>query len=93
MAVVVQQMIFPQVAGILFTADPITGNRKVAAVEASFGLGEALVSGLVDADAYQVRDGEIVARAVATKQLAIHACRLAGRRNRRSSRRGRTSRR
>ena len=71
MAVVVQQMVFPQAAGILFTADPITGNRKVAAVEASFGLGEALVSGLVNADAYKVRDGEVVANAVATKQLAI----------------------
>ncbi|HEY6654395.1 MAG TPA: PEP/pyruvate-binding domain-containing protein, partial [Solirubrobacterales bacterium] len=73
MAVVVQQMVFSQAAGILFTADPISGNRKVAAVEASFGLGEALVSGLVNADAYKVRDGEIVAKAVATKQLAIHA--------------------
>ena len=73
MAVVVQQMVFSDVAGIMFTADPITGNRKVVAVEASFGLGEALVSGLVNADTYQVRDGEIVAKTVATKQLAIHA--------------------
>src|SRR2546429_1955609 len=73
MAVVVQQMVFPQVAGILFTADPVTSNRKVASVEASFGLGESLVSGLVNADVYKVRDGEVVAKAVATKQLAIHA--------------------
>ena len=73
MAVVVQQMVFPQAAGILFTADPVTFNRKVAFVEASFGLGEALVSGLVNPDTYKVRDGEVVARAVATKQLAIHA--------------------
>jgi rifampicin phosphotransferase len=73
MAVVVQQMIFPYAAGILFTADPVTSNRKVAAVEASFGLGEALVSGMVNADAYKVRDGEVVAKAVATKQLAIYA--------------------
>jgi pyruvate,water dikinase len=73
MAVVVQQMVFPQAAGILFTADPVTSNRKVAYVEASFGLGEALVSGLVNADVYKVRDGEVVAKAVATKQLAIHA--------------------
>ena len=73
MAVVVQQMVFPHAAGILFTADPITSSRKVASVEASFGLGEALVSGLVNADIYKVRDGEVVARAVATKQLAIHA--------------------
>src|SRR5262245_51963462 len=62
MAVVVQQMVFPQAAGILFTADPVTGNRKVAAVEASVGLGEALVSGLVNADLYKVRDGEIVTK-------------------------------
>ena len=73
MAVVVQQMVFPQAAGILFTADPVTGNRKVASVEASFGLGEALVSGLVNADVYKVREGEVVVKAVATKQLAIHA--------------------
>ncbi|MDT7553915.1 MAG: rifampicin phosphotransferase, partial [Pseudonocardiales bacterium] len=73
MAVVVQQMVFPQAAGILFTADPATSNRKVACVEASFGLGEALVSGLVNPDVYKVRDGEVIARAVATKQLAIHA--------------------
>jgi phosphoenolpyruvate synthase/pyruvate phosphate dikinase len=72
MAVVVQQMVFPDAAGILFTADPITGNRKVAVVEASFGIGEALVTGLVNADVYKVRDGEIVAKAVAAKQLAIH---------------------
>src|SRR4051794_35590974 len=64
MAVVVQRMVFPQAAGTLFTADPITGHRKVASVEASFGLGEALVSGLVNADVYKVRDGEVVAKAI-----------------------------
>ncbi|MCP3784917.1 phosphoenolpyruvate synthase [Micromonospora sp. A3M-1-15] len=73
MAVVVQEMVFPQAAGVLFTADPVTSNRTVASVEASFGLGEALVSGLVNADAYRVRDGEIVDRAIATKRLAVHA--------------------
>ena len=52
MAVVVQQMVFPHSAGIQFTADPVTGNRKVSSVEASFGLGETLVSGLVNADGY-----------------------------------------
>ena len=71
MAVVIQRMVFPQAAGILFTADPVTGNRKVASVEASFGLGEALVSGLVNADVYKVRDGEVVARTIGTKRLAI----------------------
>jgi rifampicin phosphotransferase len=78
MAVVVQRMVFPHAAGILFTADPVTSNRKVASVEASFGLGEALVSGLVNPDVYKVRDGEVVAKAVAAKQLAIHASPASG---------------
>jgi len=73
MAVVVQQMVFPQAAGLLFTADPVTGNRKVASVEACFGLGEALVSGIVNADIYTVRDGAVVTRKIATKPLALLA--------------------
>jgi pyruvate,water dikinase len=73
MAVVVQQMVFPQAAGILFTADPVTGNRKVATVDAGFGPGEALVSGLVNPDVFKVSDGEVVARAVAAKPRAVHA--------------------
>jgi pyruvate,water dikinase len=73
MAVVVQQMVFPHAAGILFTADPVTSNRNVASVEASFGLGDALVSGLINPDVYKVRDGEVVAKAVATKRRAIYA--------------------
>src|SRR4051794_14073921 len=71
MAVVVQQMVFAEAAGVLFTADPVTGNRKVVSVEATFGLGEALVSGAVNPDAYEVRDGEVVARTIASKQRAI----------------------
>ncbi|MGW3116823.1 rifamycin-inactivating phosphotransferase [Streptomyces sp. NPDC001107] len=73
MAVVVQQMVFPDAAGILFTADPVTGNRKVATVDAGFGLGEALVSGLVNPDVFKVRDGEVVAKTIAAKQRAVHA--------------------
>jgi pyruvate,water dikinase len=73
MAVVVQQMVFPHAAGILFTSDPVTSNRKVGTVKAGFGLGESLVSGRVNPDVYQVRDGEIVAKTLARKQLAIHA--------------------
>ncbi|MEU5962536.1 rifamycin-inactivating phosphotransferase [Micromonospora parva] len=73
MAVVVQKMVFPDAAGILFTADPVTGNRKVATVDASFGLGEALVSGLVNPDVFRVRDGEVVAGSLAVKQRAVAA--------------------
>ncbi len=73
LAVVVQKMLVPQAAGILFTADPITGNRKVLSIDASFGLGEALVAGVVNADNYKVRDGKIVDKQIATKKLAINA--------------------
>ncbi|MFF1319281.1 rifamycin-inactivating phosphotransferase [Streptomyces chartreusis] len=73
MAVVVQRMVLPDASGILFTADPVTGNRKVATVDAGFGLGEALVSGLVNPDVYKVRDDEIVARTIAAKQRAVQA--------------------
>jgi pyruvate,water dikinase len=73
MAVVVQQMVFPEASGVLFTADPVTSNRKLTSVEANFGLGESLVSGLVNADVYKVRDGQVIAKAVATKRFAIYA--------------------
>ena len=62
MAVVVQEMVVPQASGVLFTADPVTSNRKIISVEAVFGLGEALVSGLVNADVYKIRGGEIIDR-------------------------------
>jgi rifampicin phosphotransferase len=71
MAVVVQRMVSADAAGILFTADPVTSNRNVAAVEAVFGLGEALVSGLVNPDRYTVRDGEIVDKELAGEQAAL----------------------
>ncbi|WP_282687034.1 MULTISPECIES: rifamycin-inactivating phosphotransferase [unclassified Streptomyces] len=73
MAVVVQRMVFPDASGVLFTADPVTGNRRTATVDAGFGLGEALVSGLVNPDVFRVRDGEVVARAIAVKERAVHA--------------------
>ncbi|WP_334074538.1 MULTISPECIES: phosphoenolpyruvate synthase [Paenibacillus] len=72
LSVIVQRMVFPQASGILFTADPMTGNRKLLSIDASFGLGEALVSGLVSADGYKVREGEIIEKRIATKTLAIY---------------------
>jgi phosphoenolpyruvate synthase/pyruvate phosphate dikinase len=78
LAVVVQQMVFPQAAGILFTADPVTGNRKVLSIDASFGLGEAMVSGLVNADNYQVCDHKIIDKRISTKKLAIYALKDGG---------------
>ncbi|PGD11968.1 phosphoenolpyruvate synthase [Bacillus wiedmannii] len=76
--VVVQKMIFPEASGILFTADPVTSNRKLVSIDASFGLGEALVSGLVSADNYKVKEGEITGKMIATKKLAIYALKEGG---------------
>lgn len=39
--VVIQKMVFPHAAGIMFTADPVTSNRKIVSIDSSFGLGEA----------------------------------------------------
>ncbi|MCM3118115.1 phosphoenolpyruvate synthase [Neobacillus sp. MER 74] len=78
LSVVIQRMIFPQASGILFTADPVSSNRKVLSIDASFGLGEALVSGLVNADNYKVREGTIFEKTVSAKKLAIHALKEGG---------------
>ncbi len=72
LAVVIQKMVYAQVAGILFTADPVTSNRKVVSIDASYGLGEALVSGMVNADSYKVRNGKVIEKTIATKELAIY---------------------
>ncbi|MBX4148275.1 phosphoenolpyruvate synthase [Paenibacillus lautus] len=72
LSVVVQRMVFPEASGILFTADPMTSNRNLLSIDAGFGLGEALVSGLVSADGYKVREGEIIEKRIAAKTLAIY---------------------
>ncbi|MCA9685159.1 MAG: hypothetical protein KC457_23450, partial [Myxococcales bacterium] len=74
LSVVVQRMVLPQSSGVLFTADPLGGKRGRIVIDASFGLGEALVSGQVNPDHYEVDqgiDGEQVQRTVADKQIAI----------------------
>ncbi|MFI6866726.1 rifamycin-inactivating phosphotransferase [Nocardia sp. NPDC050406] len=78
MAVVVQRMVFPRASGILVTADPVTSDRTVVSIDAGFGLGEALVSGLVNADVYRVRGDEVIGAAIATKKLAVEAAREGG---------------
>jgi phosphohistidine swiveling domain-containing protein len=64
-AVIVQRMAAPQAAGVAFSADPVSGRRSVAVVAAVTGLGDALVSGDADADAYEVtRAGEVTVRSL-----------------------------
>jgi pyruvate,water dikinase len=69
MGVVVQVMVDPRCAGVLFTRSPVTGDASVVVIEASWGLGSALVSGDVTPDSYVVSKvtGEIVKRTVASK--------------------------
>jgi len=73
LSVVVQQMIQPEVSGILFTADPVSGHRQIISIDASWGLGEALVAGMVTPDLYKVdkRDWTITECTVSEKQFAI----------------------
>ncbi len=73
LAVVVQRMVDPSVSGILFTADPITGHRQIASIDAGFGLGEALVSGQISPDLYKVdrRTGGVTLARAGDKAIAI----------------------
>jgi rifampicin phosphotransferase len=75
LAVVVQRMVEAAVAGILFTANPLTGKRRQAVIDASPGLGEAVVSGAVNPDHFVVNTatGEIVERRLGDKRVAIWA--------------------
>jgi pyruvate,water dikinase len=68
MAVVVQEMVDARCAGVMFTRSPLTGDRSVVAVEGTWGLGSALVSGEVTPDRFVVNKvtGEIVTRSVAS---------------------------
>ncbi|MEW4022989.1 phosphoenolpyruvate synthase [Bacillus sp. YAF8] len=72
LSVIIQRMVFPQASGILFTADPVNGNRKLLSIDAGFGLGEALVSGLVSPDCYKVQDGQIVDKRIEAKKKAVY---------------------
>jgi pyruvate,water dikinase len=69
MAVVVQRMVRPRAAGVMFTRSPVTGDRSVVAIEGTWGLGSALVAGEVTPDSFTVSKvtGEITGRRTGTK--------------------------
>lgn len=73
LAVVVQKMVESEVSGVLFTANPLTGVRSEVVIDATFGLGEALVSGLVEPDHYVVdKPGKkILSKELGAKALSI----------------------
>ena len=72
MAVVVQRMVSPRAAGVMFTRSPVTGDRSVVAIEGTWGLGSALVAGEVTPDSFTVSKvtGEITGRRVSAKLRA-----------------------
>jgi rifampicin phosphotransferase len=72
LAVVVQRMVDSALAGVMFTANPVTGKRTETVIDASPGLGEAVVSGAVNPDRFVVgENGEIVERRLGDKRLII----------------------
>jgi pyruvate,water dikinase len=75
LAVVVQHMVEPEASGILFTVDPVTGHRHTASIDAGFGLGEALVSGVATADVVRVDklSGDVQDYHVGDKRVAVRA--------------------
>ncbi|HEX9069251.1 MAG TPA: PEP/pyruvate-binding domain-containing protein [Ktedonobacterales bacterium] len=75
LAVVVQHLVDAEVAGVLFTANPLTGKRREVVIEANPGLGEAVVSGATTPDHFVVAmpRGEIVERRLGDKSLIIRA--------------------
>jgi pyruvate,water dikinase len=73
LAVVVQRMVHSAVSGVLFTANPVTGTRDQVVIDASPGLGEAVVSGAVNPDHFVVSGSEIVERRPGDKRFAIRS--------------------
>jgi pyruvate,water dikinase len=69
-AVVVQKMVDADSAGVMFTSHPTTGEN-IEIIEAAWGLGESVVSGSVSPDNYVVKDGRIIQKKIATKQIMI----------------------
>ncbi len=71
LAVVVQSMLPSEASGVLFTANPLTGKRSEMVIDATLGLGEALVSGQVEPDHYVVNGGRILSKMLGAKALSI----------------------
>jgi len=72
MAVVVQKMVKSDISGVMFTSDPVTGEDHTV-IEASWGLGESIVSGLVTPDRYIVsRDGKVIDAVIKNKEQGFY---------------------
>ena len=73
LAVVVQRMVQSAVSGVMFTANPVTGKRDQIVIDASPGLGEAVVSGAVNPDHFVVDGSDIVEKRLGDKRFVIRS--------------------
>jgi pyruvate,water dikinase len=73
LAVIIQEMVPSDSSGVLFTANPLTGKRSEYVIDATFGLGEALVSGQIEPDHYVVdgSTGKILHKTIGSKAIII----------------------
>lgn len=70
-AVTLQKMVFPDRAGVMFTRHPVTGKREIV-IDASWGLGEAIVEGLVIPDQFRMTlEGELIEKKAGVKDIQV----------------------
>ncbi|MBK1813263.1 phosphoenolpyruvate synthase [Clostridium sp. YIM B02505] len=72
LSVIVQEMIPSVSSGVMFTADPITGNRKIVCINAVYGLGESLVQGIASPDLYKIKNSKIIHKLIEEKSISIN---------------------
>ena len=80
MAVVVQQQLWPQAAGVLFTRDPVMGDEGYYLINAAFGLGDGVVTGQIPSDTFTLQGatGEVLSHALARKDAMVAPARGGG---------------
>jgi len=71
-AVVVQKLVIAEASGVMFTADPVNNDHDVVCIDANFGLGESIVSGVANADHYRVIRGEVCDKRITSKHIAAN---------------------
>lgn len=67
MAVIIQKMVAAEISGVLFTANPVTRNTQETVINATYGLGEGVVGGMIPVDSYRIARGQIIEAVIATK--------------------------
>jgi len=72
MGILIQQMVYPDVAGVVFSVNPITENTEEIIINASYGLGESIVSGIVTPDTFIVnKKTKLITKDLGLKEVKI----------------------